>query len=87
MQKITNIEFYSGMDCPGGSYVTIHVNGEYQGRLYDLKQYTLGRVLMSIIEEEMCGDNYTCNSSEAKRQLKQLQCLEDEPQSSNELPF
>jgi len=76
MKNLTKIEFHSGMDCPGGEFVTITVNGEYQGRLYDLKQYTLGIVLKGIIESEMCGSNYTCNSAEAERQLNTLKTFD-----------
>lgn len=72
MVRKTKIEFLRGMECPGGEFTTVLVNGEVQGRLYDLQENTLGMVLKRIIEERICGEHFTCNSQEAMRQLNRL---------------
>jgi hypothetical protein len=69
---MTKIEFMSGMDCPGGEFVSVEINGEYKGKLFDIKQFSLRNALKYIIEKQMCGGDYTCNNKQAVDQLVRL---------------
>jgi len=66
---MTKIEFVSGMDCPGGEFVSVKVDGEHKGNVYDIKQFSLRNVLKYIIDKQLCGGDYTCNNKAAVDQL------------------
>ena len=70
--KIIKIEMTSGMECPGGRWTNISVDGTSKGRVYDDSNITLGQVIQIILKDYPAGTKFTCNSVKAKNEFKQL---------------
>ena len=66
------IEMTSGMDCPGGQWTSVSVDGTLRGRLYEDSKVTLGQVIQIILKDYPAGTEFTCNSAKAKNEFKQL---------------
>jgi len=70
--KTIKIEMTSGMDCPGGQWTDVSVDGTSKGRVYDDSNITLGQVIQIILKDYPAGTKFTCNSATAKNEFKQL---------------
>jgi len=67
-----NIKMTSGMDCPGGQWTSISVDGVYKGRVYDDCDTSLGKAIQTILEDYPLDTEVICNSTQALIELDQL---------------
>ena len=63
------------MECPGGEWTSVTVNGENRGRIWADQNMSLGRVLDKLIKP---GMTYTCNNQAAVREYLLLTPALDE---------
>jgi hypothetical protein len=61
-----DIVMTSGMDCPGGEWTKIEVNGVNKGRVYPDSNVTLGQVIQIVMKDYPVGTQFKCNSTHAK---------------------
>jgi|NorSeaMetagenome_1021524.scaffolds.fasta_scaffold00991_11 hypothetical protein len=66
--KPIKIEMTSGMDCPGGQWTNISVNGTSKGRLYDDSNTTLDQAIQIILKDYPNGTKFTCNYAKDKNE-------------------
>lgn len=67
-----NIKMTSGMDCPGGQWTSISVDGVYKGRVYDDCDTSLGKAIQTILYDYPLDTEVICNSTQALIELDQL---------------
>jgi hypothetical protein len=67
-----NIKMTSGMDCPGGQWTSISVDGVYKGRVYDDCDTSLGKAIQIILDDYPLDTEVICNSTQALIELDQL---------------
>lgn len=66
IMKAIKIEMLSGMECPGGEFISVSVDGTTKGRVYPDSNVTLGQVIQIILKDCEPGTEFECNSSRAK---------------------
>jgi hypothetical protein len=71
MKKI-EIRMTGGMDCPGGEWTQISVDGVNKGRVYPDSNVTLGQVIQIILKDYEPDTEFECNNARAKFEYSKL---------------